>query len=61
MGCLFQNIKKRLYFNSKPLIEFLIELNTRTKSNDKKKNILDLLDKFLLSNTLRFNTKAIIE
>jgi len=49
-----------MYYDSRSLIEFLLELNTRTKTDDKKKDILDLFDKFLLSNTLRFSTKSAI-
>lgn len=49
------------YYDSKLLIEFIIELNTRTKSDDTKIKVLDLIDRFLLSETLRSNTKSAIE
>jgi len=61
---LIQNInslKNDGYYDSKPLIEFILELNTRTNSNDKKVEILNLIDKFLISDTLRFSTKSAIE
>jgi hypothetical protein len=54
------SIKEGRYYDSKPLIEFILELNIRTQTNDKKKEVLDLIDKFLLSDTLRFNTKSAI-
>jgi AcrR family transcriptional regulator len=53
--------KEMGYYDSKPLIEFILELNTRTKSDEKKIGILDLLDKFLMSDTLRHTTKSAID
>jgi uncharacterized protein YacL (UPF0231 family) len=61
---LIQNIdstKEIDYYDSKLLIEFILELNTRTKSNEKKKDVLDLIDKFLISDRLRDSTKSAIE
>ncbi|WP_066152753.1 NACHT domain-containing protein [Aliarcobacter cryaerophilus] len=61
---LIQNIdsvKDVGYYDSRPLIEFILELNTRTKSEEKKVEILNLIDKFLISDTLRFSTKSAIE
>jgi|GEM_PF-2823556 len=61
---LIQNIdeiKDLGYYDSRPLIEFILELNTRTKSDTKKIEILNLIDKFLKSDTLRFSTKSAIE
>ncbi|MDD5406720.1 MAG: ATP-binding protein [Sulfurovaceae bacterium] len=58
---LIQNIdsvKDVGYYDSRPLIEFILELNTRTKSDEKKLEILNLIDKFLISDTLRFSTKS---
>lgn len=49
------------YYDSRPLIEFILELNTRTKSDEKKIGILDLVDKFLMSDTLRHTTKSAID
>lgn len=49
------------YYNSKLLIEFILELNTRTKSDDKKILILNLIDKFLINDRLRYSTKSAIE
>lgn len=49
------------YYDSRLLIEFILELNTRAKSDENKKEILNLIDKFLESDTLRFNTKSAIE
>lgn len=53
--------KEMGYYDSRPLIEFILELNTRTKSDEKKIGILDLMDKFLMSDTLRDTTKAAID
>lgn len=53
--------KEMGYYDSRPLIEFILELNTRTKSDEKKIGILDLMDKFLMSDTLRHTTKAAID
>lgn len=53
--------KEMGYYDSRPLIEFILELNTRTKSYEKKIGILDLMDKFLMSDTLRHTTKVAIE
>ncbi|MDD3597835.1 hypothetical protein [Sulfuricurvum sp.] len=53
--------KEMGYYDSRPLIEFILELNTRTKSDDKKIGILDLMDKFLMSDTLRHTTKTVID
>lgn len=61
---LIQNINSSKdidYFDSKSLIEFILELNTRTKSDDKKILILDLIDKFLINDRLRYSTKSAIE
>ena len=61
---LIQNIdsnKEIDYYNSQPLIEFILELNTRTKSDDKKILILNLIDKFLINDRLRYSTKSAIE
>lgn len=55
------SIKDHEYYDSRPLIEFILELNTRAESNDKKVEILNLIDKFLVSDTLRFSTKSAIE
>lgn len=49
------------YYDSRPLIEFILELNTRTKSDEKKIAILNLMDKFLMSDTLRHTTKSAID
>ena len=54
------SLKETGYYNSRPLIEFILELNIRAKSDDKKVEILNLIDKFLESDTLRFNTKSAI-
>jgi hypothetical protein len=64
LDVLIQNInsvKEIDYYNSKPLIEFILELNTRTKSDDKKILILNLIDKFLINDRLRYSTKSAIE
>ncbi|MDD2828955.1 MAG: ATP-binding protein [Sulfuricurvum sp.] len=53
--------KEMGYYDSRPLIEFILELNTRAKSDEKKIGILDLLDKFLMSDTLRHTTKSAID
>lgn len=53
--------KEMGYYDSRPLIEFILELNTRTKSDEKKIGILDLMDKFLMSDTLRHTTKSAID
>ncbi|WP_373030938.1 NACHT domain-containing NTPase [Sulfurovum sp.] len=53
--------KETGYYESRPLIEFILELNTRTKSDEQKVDILNLIDKFLISDTLRFSTKSAIE
>ncbi len=61
---LIQNIdsvKDVGYYDSRPLIEFILELNTRTNSAEKKVEILNLIDKFLISDTLRFSTKSAID
>jgi len=61
---LIQNIdsvKDVGYYDSRPLIEFILELNTRTNSSEKKVEILNLIDKFLISDTLRFSTKSAID
>jgi len=61
---LIQNIdsvKDVGYYDSRPLIEFILELNTRTNSDEKKVEILNLIDKFLISDILRFSTKSAIE
>lgn len=55
------SLKEIGYYDSRPLIEFILELNTRTKSDEQKVDILNLIDKFLLSDTLRFSTKSAIE
>lgn len=55
------SLKETGYYDSKPLIEFILELNTRTKSDEQKIDILNLVDKFLISDTLRFSTKSAIE
>jgi len=55
------SLKEVGYYDSRPLIEFILELNTRTKPDDKKVEILDLIDKFLESDTLRFSTKSAID
>lgn len=55
------SIKDAGYYDSRPLIEFILELNTRARSNDKKVEILNLIDRFLESDTLRFSTKSAIE
>jgi len=49
------------YYNLKPLVEFILEINTRTISNDKKEKILNLIDNFFKSDRLRNNIKAIID
>lgn len=49
------------YYDPSPLIEFILELNTRTKSDEKKILILDLMDKFLMSDSLRHTTKSVID
>lgn len=54
------SLKETGYYDSRPLIDFILELNTRTNP-DKKVGILDLIDKFLESDTLRFSTKSAIE
>ena len=41
------SLKEAGYYDSRPLIDFILELNTRTKP-DKKVEILDLIDKFLV-------------
>lgn len=53
--------EERGYYDSRPLIEFILELNARTKSDEKKIGILNLMDKFLMSDTLRHTTKATID
>lgn len=55
------SLKETGYYDSSPLIEFILELNTRTKSDEQKVDILNLIDKFLISDTLRFSTKSAIE
>ena len=55
------SIEENGYYDSRPLIEFILELNTRTKSDEKKKEILNLIDKFLESDKLRYSTKSAIE
>lgn len=49
------------YYDPSPLIEFILELNTRTKSDENKIVILDLMDKFLMSDSLRHTTKSAID
>lgn len=49
------------YYDSSPLIAFILELNTRTKFEEKKIAILNLMDKFLMSDTLRHTTKSAID
>ena len=49
------------YYDPTPLIEFILELNTRTKSDEKKKAILNLIDKFLMSDALRYTIKSAID
>jgi hypothetical protein len=61
---LIQNIvsnKEINYYDSKLLIEFILELNTRTNSDDKKILILNLIDKFLIDDRLRHSSKSAIE
>ena len=53
--------KETGYYDSRPLIEFILELNARTKSDEKKIGILNLMDKFLMSDTLRYTTKSAID
>ncbi|QOG13164.1 NACHT domain-containing protein [Arcobacter sp. FWKO B] len=53
--------KETGYYDSRPLIEFILELNTRTKSDEQKVKILDLIDRFLISDILRFSTKSAID
>lgn len=55
------SIKGTGYYDSRPLIEFILELNSRINSNEKKIGILDLIDKFLISDTLRHTTKSAID
>lgn len=55
------SIKETGYYDSRPLIEFILELNTRTKSDEQKVDILNLIDNFLISDTLRFSTKSAID
>ncbi len=55
------NEKEVRYYDSRPLIEFILELNTRTKSDEKKEKILNLIDSFLISDNLRYSTKSIID
>lgn len=54
------SIKDLDYYNSQPLIEFILELNNRIKSEQQKNNILNLIDKFLLNDVLRHSTKSSI-
>jgi len=49
------------YYDLKPLIVFILELNTRVKSKGNKIVILDLMDKFLISDISRYTTKSIID
>ena len=49
------------YYDSSPLIEFILELNTRTKDDKKKMMVLDLIDRFLVNDSLRYSTKSAIE
>lgn len=46
------SLKETGYYDSRPLIDFILELNTRTKSDEQKVEILNLIDKFLVSDTL---------
>ena len=55
------SLKETGYYDSRALIEFILELNIRAQSDDKKAEILDLIDKFLESDTLRFSTQSAIE
>lgn len=55
------NEKEVRYYDSKQLIEFILELNTRAKSDEKKEKILDLIDSFLISDNLRYSTKSILD
>ena len=55
------SIKDVGYYDSRPLIEFILELNTRARTYDKKIEILNLIDKFLESDILRFSTKSAID
>lgn len=55
------SIKDMGYYDTRPLIEFILELNTRTKSNEKKIGILDLMDTFLMSDALRHTAKLAID
>jgi vacuolar-type H+-ATPase subunit E/Vma4 len=60
---LIQNIdstKEIDYYSSELLIEFILELNTRTKSDEKKEDVLNLIDKFLISDRLRIGTKLVV-
>jgi len=54
-------VKNVGYYDSGPLIKFILELNTRVKSDERKEEVLNLIDKFLISDTLRFSTKSAIE
>lgn len=61
---LIQNIdstKEIDYYDSRLLIEFILELNTRTQSDEKKEEVLNLIDRFLISDRLRVNTKLSID
>ena len=49
------------YYNSRPLIEFILELNIKIKTDEKKTAILNLVDKFLISDALRYTTKTAID
>jgi hypothetical protein len=48
------------YYHSQPLIEFILELNTRVVIKEQKEEILNLIDKFLLIDKLRYSTKQAI-
>lgn len=65
LAILIQNIDAvkdvNSYYDSKPLIEFILELNTRVNSDKQKDEILNLIDKFLIIDNLRFSTKSVID
>jgi hypothetical protein len=64
IGILIENIdsyKVAGYYHSKPVIDFILELNSRIKSDKNKIELLNLIDKFLMSDTLRYDTKTAID
>ncbi|MBN2835364.1 MAG: hypothetical protein JXR48_10390, partial [Candidatus Delongbacteria bacterium] len=53
--------KNEIFYDSESLVKFIFELYSRVESENDKKNILDLIDKFLMNDTLRHKAKLTLD